>query len=97
MGVSCKTRNHPTTSQSSHKPAKPATNQPVQSQTNQMPGKPPKNQAILNKKSALYVTNSFSDNENHVLNLQPLYASTLMFSSKDQGQIGIEGKRREII
>ena len=62
-----------------------------------MPGKPPKNQAMLNKKSALYVTNSFSDKENHVLNLQPLHASTLMFSSKDQGQIGIEGKRREII
>ena len=45
--VSCKTRNHPQTSQITHKPAKPPTNQPNQPnhlQTSQMPNKSPTNQ-----------------------------------------------------
>ena len=51
----------------------------------------------MSRKSVFCVTKNFSDNAKHVLSLQTFYAITLMFSSKDQIQVGIEGKRREII
>ena len=38
--VSCKTRNHPQTSQTTHKSVKPATNQPNHPKTTQKPAKP---------------------------------------------------------
>ena len=51
----------------------------------------------MSRKSAFYVTKNFSKNAEHVLNLQPFYSISLMFSSKDQSQVGAEGTWREII
>ena len=104
--VSCKTRNHPQTSQTSHKPSKPPTNQsqtsqtthkppknqPNHSQTSHICDKPPKNQSIISKKSVSNVTKNFSNNAKHVLNLQPFYSISSTFSSEDQSQVRIEGK-----
>ena len=41
--VSCKTRNHPQISQTTHKPAKLPTNHPIHPQTSHKPAKPPTN------------------------------------------------------
>ena len=42
--ISCETRNHPQTIQTTHKPEKPPTNQPSYPQTSQVPNKSPTNQ-----------------------------------------------------
>ena len=97
--VSCKTRNHPQTSQTTHEPAKPPTNQPATNhpKTSQISDKPPKNQPIIIRKSVLNVTKNFSNNVKQMLNLQPFYSISSTFSSNDQSQVGIEGKWCEII
>ena len=58
--VSCKTRNHPESSQTTHKPVKPHTNQPNHTQTSHNPGKPPTSQSQTRQtthKPAKYWTN----------------------------------------
>ena len=88
--VSCKTRNHPQTSQTTHKSTKPATNQPNHPKTTQKPAKPLINQP--SRKPVFNVTKNFSNNANHVLNLQLFYSVSSTFSSEDQSQVRIEGK-----
>ena len=89
--------------ETNHKPAKPFTNHPNHQQTIRKPGKPVTNQPQTIHKPAKVpktsyklakprVNKTFSDNEKHVLNLQSFYAIKSAFSSKDQRQVGIEGK-----
>ena len=109
--VSCKTQNHPQTSQTTDKPVKPPTNQPKaslttrkppknqsnHSQTSQILDKLPKIQPIISRKLVFNITKNFSNNAKHVLNLQTFYSIPSTLSSEDQSQVGVEGKWLEII
>ena len=106
--ISCKTRNHPKASPATHKPEKPSTNcrrisQTIHKpstnhpQTNQITHKPTKNPPIMSRKLVFYVTKNFSNNVNYVPNFQPFYSISSTFSRKDQSQVTIEEKLREII
>ena len=86
--ISCKTRNHLQTIQTTHKLSKPPTKHPqtTNKQATNQPNyrKTIHKNPIMSRKSVFYVTKFFSDNAKYVLRLQSFWAITLTFSSEDQ-------------
>ena len=93
--VSCKTRSHLQTSQTTHKPAKASTNHSKTSQTTHKPAKywtnHPKTSQLLAENQFFYIIKNFSNNAKHVLNLPLFYSIPSTLSSKDHSEVGIEG------